>query len=68
MLTFCLKYDQQIKISSLGEEAHLKVFLLLEKSDYIQVCNLIFHLHQLLWRYLTAQNPLKCISPEIAMD
>lgn len=40
----------QIKISSLGVEVHLKVFLLLEKSEYIHVCNVLFHLHEFLWR------------------
>lgn len=58
ILIFCLKYDQQVKINSLGESIHLKIFPLLEKWDCTQVCNLLFNLHKFL---MTASHSAKPI-------
>lgn len=67
ILTFCLKYDQ-VKISSLGKTAHLKIFLLFEKSEYIPVCKSVISPVWILWRHLTVQNLFICTFLETAMD
>lgn len=68
ILTFSLEYDQQIKISSRGKTAHLKILLPFEKSEYTVVCKSVISPVWILWRHLTAQNLFRCTFLEIAMN